>query len=155
LAKADLGEKQLCPSCGAKFYDLNKRPAVCPKCQTAFDPADESLRLKRARTRAPVYEDETPEDEEAEVVERDDSVEEEVEDTPEIDEAADEPILVDDEEGEDAAPEGELPPGFSEDAEIADDEEVADDEGVPLLEDDEEFEEEELGEISEDDDAER
>ena len=143
MAKADLGEKQLCPSCGTKFYDLNKKPAVCPKCSATFDPSDESIRLKRARTRAPVYEDEeTREEEDAEAaVETGD--EEEAEATPEIDEGAeDEPILVDDDDEEgDAAPEGELPPGFSEDEELGD-EDVAEDDGVPLLEDDEEFEEE-------------
>jgi uncharacterized protein (TIGR02300 family) len=28
--------KRQCMSCGAKFYDLNKDPAVCPKCGTVF-----------------------------------------------------------------------------------------------------------------------
>jgi uncharacterized protein (TIGR02300 family) len=27
------GVKRLCTSCGAKFYDLDKRPVVCPKCK--------------------------------------------------------------------------------------------------------------------------
>ncbi|WP_204332954.1 TIGR02300 family protein, partial [Klebsiella pneumoniae] len=31
LANPELGAKQICPSCSAKFYDLGKRPAVCPK----------------------------------------------------------------------------------------------------------------------------
>ena len=35
----DLGEKQLCPECEKKFYDLAKRPAICPYCGTSFDPA--------------------------------------------------------------------------------------------------------------------
>ncbi|MBX3513539.1 MAG: FYDLN acid domain-containing protein [Xanthobacteraceae bacterium] len=26
------GTKRRCLSCGAKFYDLDKRPVVCPKC---------------------------------------------------------------------------------------------------------------------------
>jgi hypothetical protein len=51
LAKTDLGEKQICPSCGAKFYDLRKRPATCPKCATAFDPAEEGVRARRGRGR--------------------------------------------------------------------------------------------------------
>lgn len=36
MAKAELGTKRLCGSCGAKFYDLNKDPIVCPKCATVF-----------------------------------------------------------------------------------------------------------------------
>lgn len=37
MAKADLGTKRQCPNCGAKYYDLNKSPAVCPKCGTPFE----------------------------------------------------------------------------------------------------------------------
>ena len=33
-----LGTKRVCEACGAKFYDLNKSPATCPKCGHAFDP---------------------------------------------------------------------------------------------------------------------
>jgi uncharacterized protein (TIGR02300 family) len=36
VAKPELGLKRQCMSCGAKFYDLNKDPAVCPKCGTAY-----------------------------------------------------------------------------------------------------------------------
>jgi len=39
VAKPNLGEKQVCPECEKKFYDLTKRPAVCPYCATSFDPA--------------------------------------------------------------------------------------------------------------------
>ena len=34
MARPDLGMKRQCMNCGAKFYDLNKDPAVCPKCGT-------------------------------------------------------------------------------------------------------------------------
>ena len=36
MAKPELGLKRQCMSCGAKFYDLNKNPIVCPKCSAAF-----------------------------------------------------------------------------------------------------------------------
>ena len=36
MAKPELGLKRQCMSCGAKFYDLNKDPAVCPKCGTVY-----------------------------------------------------------------------------------------------------------------------
>ena len=34
MAKPDLGMKRICVACGAKFYDLAKVPASCPKCGT-------------------------------------------------------------------------------------------------------------------------
>jgi len=36
VAKAELGTKRLCANCGAKFYDLNKDPIHCPKCDTVY-----------------------------------------------------------------------------------------------------------------------
>lgn len=35
MPKVDLGMKLTCESCGARFYDLNKQPGICPKCGTA------------------------------------------------------------------------------------------------------------------------
>ena len=32
MAKPELGLKRVCVSCGARFYDLNRAPATCPKC---------------------------------------------------------------------------------------------------------------------------
>lgn len=32
MARPELGEKRDCPDCGARFYDLGKDPAFCPKC---------------------------------------------------------------------------------------------------------------------------
>ena len=28
------GDKHICSNCGQRFFDLNKRPIVCPKCNT-------------------------------------------------------------------------------------------------------------------------
>ena len=50
MVKPDLGVKRVCPQCAARFYDLQKRPIECPKCQFAFEP--ESL-YKQRRTRQP------------------------------------------------------------------------------------------------------
>ena len=36
MAKPELGTKRQCQNCGAKFFDLNKDPIVCPKCGTVF-----------------------------------------------------------------------------------------------------------------------
>lgn len=32
----ELGTKRTCPSCAARFYDLNKDPIECPKCEATF-----------------------------------------------------------------------------------------------------------------------
>ena len=37
MAKPGLGTKRLCPHCGAKFYDLDKDPIVCPKCDSVVE----------------------------------------------------------------------------------------------------------------------
>ncbi len=47
MAKPELGAKRQCQNCGAKFFDLNKDPIVCPKCGTVFQGA-----AARARTAA-------------------------------------------------------------------------------------------------------
>ncbi len=162
MAKTDLGDKQVCPNCGAKFYDLRKRPAICPKCTTSFDPSEEGTRSRRGRSRVaahdPNYEDdEELEDAKTKAGEEDADEEAEVEETAEVDaEAEAEPLVTDEDEDDAVPPAGdELPEGFSEDEE-ADLVEDADDDSVPLLEDEEEFPEDELGEIageSEDDDS--
>ena len=38
MAKPELGTKRVCVSCGARFYDLTRAPAVCPKCATEQPP---------------------------------------------------------------------------------------------------------------------
>ncbi|MBL8558355.1 MAG: TIGR02300 family protein [Hyphomonadaceae bacterium] len=145
MPKAELGEKQLCPNCAAKFYDLTKRPAVCPKCGTSFDPGDEVVKLKRVkatRATAAAYED----DEEKPVVEPGDGTEDEVEETKELDAEGDETPTILDEDGDEEAPSPDaLPEGFSE--EEADlEEETADDGDAPMLDmdDDEEFSDDDL-----------
>ena len=61
MANPELGQKQVCPNCQAKFYDLGRRPAHCPKCATEFDP-EEALKLRNRRGRPAGY----PADDEAE-----------------------------------------------------------------------------------------
>ncbi|WP_036288111.1 TIGR02300 family protein [Methylosinus sp. PW1] len=36
MAKAELGAKRRCLSCGAAFFDLNREPITCPKCAAIF-----------------------------------------------------------------------------------------------------------------------
>lgn len=40
MAKPELGTKRICVACAARFYDMTKTPAVCPKCHTE-QPADQ------------------------------------------------------------------------------------------------------------------
>jgi uncharacterized protein (TIGR02300 family) len=53
VAKPEWGTKRICPSCGTRYYDLLRKPIVCPKCATAFDP-EAFLKSRRARPAAPV-----------------------------------------------------------------------------------------------------
>ncbi len=53
MAKAEWGSKRICPSCGARYYDLMKPlgEIVCPKCSTQYDP-EAFLKTRRARVAA-------------------------------------------------------------------------------------------------------
>lgn len=46
MAKPELGTKRTCVNDGIRFYDMNKVPAVCPKCGT--EQPQELPRLRRA-----------------------------------------------------------------------------------------------------------
>jgi uncharacterized protein (TIGR02300 family) len=130
VANPELGAKQVCPNCQAKFYDLNRRPAHCPKCATEFDP-EEALKLRSRRAR-PGY----PADDEAEdqvkdkKVDGDEDEEEDVK-TPEIDEEGHEPILTPDDEDEDVPADASEEAGMGAtdgDDDLADDDDSIDDE---------------------------
>ncbi len=73
MAKPELGTKRLCAGCGAKFYDLNKDPIICPKCGTVYEVAVVAPRGRpdtaAARPATPAPEAaEPPETQEAEFV---------------------------------------------------------------------------------------
>lgn len=155
MASPELGAKQICPNCSAKFYDLTRRPAHCPKCDTEFDP-EEAVKSRRGRSRPANYEDdETPQNVEKE----NDGFEEEADDTPEIDQAMEDDAVVEGDEDSDAdpvegggkpAPEGDLGVDFAteEDLEGAEDED-----DVPFLEDeDDDFNEDDIDGLPGEDD---
>ena len=78
MAKPELGTKRLCGNCGAKFYDLNKDPIVCPKCQTVMALAAVAARSRpepvAARAAKPEPEEVVaPETQEAEFVSLEDA----------------------------------------------------------------------------------
>ena len=115
MAKPELGIKRHCMNCGAKFYDLNRDPATCPRCGTPFQAAALTTAMARggsaAAARAPAaaaVDDEVeaeptgPElvsldDVEATETAKDDTAEDDIE----ITEAADDTFLEEEEEGED------------------------------------------------------
>ncbi|GJD56437.1 TIGR02300 family protein [Methylobacterium dankookense] len=57
MARPELGLKRQCMNCGAKFYDLARDPATCPKCGSAYQGAIPS------RVAAPALSRSTAEDE--------------------------------------------------------------------------------------------
>jgi uncharacterized protein (TIGR02300 family) len=138
LVKADLGTKRACPSCNARFYDLEKRPIECPKCGFSYEP--EALFKQRRRQpepagviRAQDTEDEEEDEDEAESEE--DEEEEAVEEAP-LNVAA---TGEDEEEEEAAEEEPETAEGMSvvegdeaeiEDIEVEDDEDDEDDDDL-------------------------
>jgi uncharacterized protein (TIGR02300 family) len=96
MAKPELGTKRVCVSCGTKFYDLGRQPAVCPKCETeqpaeqprvrrpAGNVADDKRRPKPAPV--PGLEDT---DVEVEAADDDDADEDVLEDTSDLEDGGD------------------------------------------------------------------
>ena len=48
MANPEWGTKRICQNCACKFYDMQREPIVCPKCQTEFDP-EAFLKTRRSR----------------------------------------------------------------------------------------------------------
>ena len=96
MAKSELGTKRVCVSCGARFYDLTKVPAVCPKCGTE-QPVEQP---RPRRTGGNVVEDRRPKkpvpapgaeeaDIEVEGVEEEEGEEDMIEDAADLEDDAD------------------------------------------------------------------
>lgn len=87
------GLKRICTSCGARFYDLNKRPIICPACNTEFT-GDIKVKSRRGRLPADVKKGEILEEEnvvetEDEILEDEDGIEVVSLDDAEVEEEAD------------------------------------------------------------------
>jgi uncharacterized protein (TIGR02300 family) len=117
MSKPARGSKRVCPSCGARFYDLARMPITCPVCRAVYQvPAAPSRRSERAQQ---------AEARKAEVVEVRPVVEKvEVISLEEVEEAGAEAAIAEDEEivdlGEDTP---EIPPGDDENAFLEEEEE--------------------------------
>ena len=139
MAKPELGQKQVCPNCQAKFYDLNRRPAHCPKCETDFDP-DEILKNRRGRGRpgAGYAADDAEDQVSGKPADADEDEEDGEASTPEIDQEGHEPILTPDDDDEDSPGDASEEAGMGEtdgDDVLEDDD---DDDSVPFIEDEDE-----------------
>ncbi len=42
-----LGARHICAGCEARFYDLNKQPVTCPKCERIYVPVVKAPRRSR------------------------------------------------------------------------------------------------------------
>ena len=69
-----IGTKRICQSCGSKFYDLEKDPIICPKCNTVYN-LETANKPKRGRKKAG-SKPEAQADEEIEISLDDDAIEE-------------------------------------------------------------------------------
>ena len=49
MSNPEWGIKRVCPSCSIKYYDFNKNPIICPKCEFEFDP-DLLLKSRKGRS---------------------------------------------------------------------------------------------------------
>ena len=95
MVKAEWGTKRMCQSCGARFYDFNKSPIVCPACGATFEPeAVQKSRRSRPAPKAAAAAPVVPaaaavEDEELEaVVDENEAEDAAYEDADELDEGA-------------------------------------------------------------------
>ena len=145
MANPELGAKQICPTCSTKFYDLGRRPAVCPKCGAEFDP-EEALRNRRVRARTIIPEDDAEEEKAAVPAEVEDGYEAEPDDAPELDAVVDEPPLLTDDDVDETDP---TPAGAADDIGVdfaeEDDLAAAEDDEVPFIEDeDDDFPDDEI-----------
>jgi len=93
MAKPELGLKRVCVSCGTRFYDLTRSPAICPKCATE-QPAEQP-RLRRSAAPVTPVDDKlkkraaaAPEAEGEEVELEDVETDEAIEDTEELEDDA-------------------------------------------------------------------
>lgn len=48
MAKPEWGQKRVCPQCGARYYDMKKKPPVCPNCGATFD-TETATKMRRSR----------------------------------------------------------------------------------------------------------
>jgi uncharacterized protein (TIGR02300 family) len=102
VAKAEWGLKRTCLSCGARFYDLQREPIVCPACGAAVDGAGPSKPRRSRAAAVPARAAAVPAAAEVEVVVANDEV---ADDDIDLETEADEDEAVEKEVADDEAEE--------------------------------------------------
>ncbi len=99
MSKVEWGKKVVCSNCETKFYDLNRKPAVCPNCGTEYiEPALDSTPINAKQ----VFKDEVDTDTDTNLVGSDASESiAEVEDLEMEDAIDDDTISLEDSESDD------------------------------------------------------
>lgn len=125
------GLKRVCADCGIRFYDFNKRPIICPNCETEFTGIEKA---KPRRGRATVEQDDIKNNKAPKSPVKDDDDEIESDDVISLDDLDDDSGLNDDEDDDAIGPDLDL------DDDSIDDLDVDLDDGGPddIEEDDEE-----------------
>jgi uncharacterized protein (TIGR02300 family) len=118
MSKPARGTKRVCPSCGARFYDLNRSPITCPVCQAVYQltvtTTRRSERAQPVEAKVVEQEAEAPALESADVIsleeveeagaeaaiEEDEEIVDLGDDAPEIPAGDDDTFLEEEEEGE-------------------------------------------------------
>ena len=111
MARPELGTKRVCAECGAKYYDLNRDPIVCPKCGTIFEVAKplvaEVAEIDEKEDEVAAAAVSGSDNDEAEVISLEDADAEQANDidVPDLDDddsGDDDDVFLDDEEDEEA-----------------------------------------------------
>jgi uncharacterized protein (TIGR02300 family) len=103
MGRPELGRKCTCAGCHERFYDLNRSPAICPKCGTQQPPArpralalPRPIEIKRLQLQLTpmIAEDEvsngtTPEEDEVDDTDSEGEIEEEINVDADIDKVSD------------------------------------------------------------------
>ena len=76
MAKAELGIKRLCGSCGMRFYDFKRSPILCPGCSSEIDPSRivksrKSVSASKASEKVVELDDEALDDEALDIIDDD------------------------------------------------------------------------------------
>lgn len=150
-ASNPMGLKRICINCGARFYDMNKRPILCPSCKIEFT-IENKLKSRRGKIKDDKPGKESPVAD-AKNVEKDDPIEDNDENEDGSENANENEEDIEDEEEDDGVEvvsleDAEKPSSINDDDAEADPSKLDDD----TLDDIPDFDDDDLDEDLDDDD---